>query len=224
MSADIAALPGPLAEEYTARWSDLTGRWAEQPGTTLGTLGPDGTSSQLAARFLARQHGLSVELFDTFDEVLAQLVGRKVDFALVPSAYQGLTRFHWHRDLRLRAFFPQATPEYGIAAPAAAAAEAGTGDGSASNGPVTVAAMWEVRRIYAEVVPAALRDREVRWVDAASTQHAAEIVAAGGAELAVTNAPGVRLHGLRWVATRPGAEILWTLFGHAEAAELPIPA
>ncbi|WP_434594140.1 hypothetical protein [Streptomyces sp. A5-4] len=217
MSADTAALPGPLAEEYTARWSDLTGRWAEQPGTTLGTLGPDGTSSQLAARFLAQQHGLSVELFDTFDEVLAQLVDRKVDFALVPSAYQGLTRFHWHRDLRLQAFFPQATPEYGIAAPAAPGAA--TGDG-----PVTVAAMWEVRRIYAEVVPAALRDREVRWVDAASTQHAAEIVAAGGAELAVTNAPGVRLHGLRWVATRPGAEILWTLFGHAEVAELPIPA
>uniref|UniRef100_A0AAU2VSV6 Prephenate dehydratase n=1 Tax=Streptomyces sp. NBC_00008 TaxID=2903610 RepID=A0AAU2VSV6_9ACTN len=217
MSADAAALPGSLAEEYTARWSDLAGRWAERPGTTLGTLGPDGTSSQLAAHFLAQQHGLSVELFVTFDELLDQLVGRKVDFALVPSAYQGLTRFHWHQDLRLRAFFPQATPEYGIAAPAGAVL--GTGDE-----PVTVAAMWEVRRIYAEVVPAGLRGREVRWVDAVSTQHAAEIVAGGGAELAVTNAPGVRAHGLRWVATRRGAEIVWTLFGRVQPDEVPGPS
>lgn len=224
MSADTAALPGPLAEEYTARWSELTGSWAARPGTTLGTLGPDGTSSQLVAGFLARQHGLSVELFVSFDEVLDRLVERKIDVALVPSAYQGLTRFHWHRDLRLKAFFPQATPEYGIAgrtgaepgAPAGAMAVPG-------GGPVTVAAMWEVRRIYAEVAPAALRGREVRWVDAASTQHAAQIVAGGGAELAVTNAPGVRAHGLRWVATRPGTEILWTLFGPAEPAEAPLP-
>ncbi|MGW0564778.1 hypothetical protein ACWDZ4_30280 [Streptomyces sp. NPDC003016] len=215
MRADAAALPGPLAEEYTARWSDLTGRWAARPGTTLGTLGPDGTSSQLAAGFLAEQHGLSVALFATFDEVLDQLVERNVEFALVPSAYQGLTRFHWHRDLRLKAFFPQATPEYGIAAPAGGLPPAG-------DGPVTVAAMWEVRRIYAEVAPPGLREREVRWVDAASTQHAAEIVAAGGAQLAVTNAPGVRAHGLGWMATRPGAEIVWTLFGHAEAAEVSL--
>ncbi|WP_326698624.1 hypothetical protein OG909_15610 [Streptomyces sp. NBC_01754] len=219
MSADVAALPGPLTEEYTARWSELTGRWAAQPGTTLGTLGPDGTSSQLAARFLAQQHGLSVELFVTFDEVLERLVDRKIDYALVPSAYQGLTRFHWHRDLRLQAFFPQATPEYGIAGRAGTAADLGP-----HGTPVTVAAMWEVRRIYAEVVPAALSDREVRWVEAVSTQHAAEIVARGGAELAVTNAPGIHAHGLRWVAVRPGAEILWTLFGPAAPARTGVPA
>jgi hypothetical protein len=216
MRTDAAALPGALAEEYTARWRELTGRWAARPGTTLGTLGPAGTSSDLAARFLAAEYGLSVELFTTFDDVLDHLLDGRVEFALVPSAYQGLTRFHWHRGLRLRAFFPRATPEYGIAA--------GAGGGlPPGDGPVAVAAMWEVRRIYAEVVPDALLDREVTWVDAVSTQHAAEILAGGGAELAVTNAPGVRAHGLRWVATRPGAEIVWTLFGRAEDSEFPGP-
>ncbi|MDT0402793.1 type 2 periplasmic-binding domain-containing protein [Streptomyces edwardsiae] len=204
-AARSVSSPRTLADEYAARWSELSERWAARPGAVLGTLGPAGTSSDLTARFLAAEHGLSVELFRTFDEVLDQLLLEKLDFALVPSAYAGLTRFHWHRDLRLRAFFPRATPEYGIAA--------GGDDGiPPGDGPVQVAAMWEVRRIYAEVAPPALRDREVRWVDASSTQHAAEIVAGGGARLAVTNAPGVRAHGLRWVATRPGAEILWTLF------------
>ncbi|MDI3405796.1 hypothetical protein [Streptomyces cavernicola] len=216
MRTDAAAPPslGAFAEEYTARWSRLTGRWAARPGTSLGTLGPAGTSSDLAARFLAAEHGLSVELFTTFDDVLDQLLGGHVEFALVPSAYQGITRFHWHRSLRLQAFFAQATPEYGVAAASDEAPARG-------DGPVTVAAMWEVRRVYAEVVPQELRDREVTWVDAASTQHAAEIVAAGGAELAVTNAPGVRVQGLRWLARRPGAEIVWTLFGRAEEAEAP---
>ncbi|MGW0547267.1 hypothetical protein [Streptomyces altiplanensis] len=214
MRADAVAppLPGALAEEYAARWSELARRWAARPGTTLGTLGPAGTSSELAARFLAAEHGLSVELFATFDDVFDHLVGRKVEFALVPSAYGGLTRFHWHRDLRLQAFFPQATPEYGIAAGAA-------GSPAPGDGPLVVAAMWEVRRIYAEVVPPELRDREVAWVDVSSTQQAAEVVAGGGAQLAVTNAPGVRAQGLSWVARRPGAEIIWTLFGRAEDAE-----
>jgi hypothetical protein len=210
MSADTARR---LAEEYTQRWTSLTERWNSRPGSTLGTLGPTGTSSHLAAGLLVERHGLHIRLYDTFDDVLAALVDRKVEYALVPSAYQGLTRFHWHRDLRLVAFFPKATPEYGIAAPPDTGPPTG-------RGPVRVAAMWEVRRIYAEVVPAALSGREVRWVDADSTQHAAEILASGGADLAVTNAPGVSAHGLSWVASRPGAEIVWTVFGHAEPSPL----
>lgn len=214
MRAEPAVVPlsGALTEQYSARWQHLTGHWLARPGTTLGTLGPTGTSSDLTARSLAAEYGLRVELFRTFDEVLDQLLDSQVEFALVPSAYQGLTRFHWHRDLRLRGFFPRATPEYGIA----------SGSGGVTwpdDRPLTVAAMWEVRRIYAEVVPPELRDREITWVDAASTQHAAEILAAGGAHLAVTNAPGVSAHGLRWVARRPGAEIVWTLFGRAEEAD-----
>ncbi|MFJ8085622.1 hypothetical protein ACIQ6Y_34210 [Streptomyces sp. NPDC096205] len=209
-----APLPRTLASEYAARWSELSERWAARPGSVLGTLGPAGTSSDLVARYLAAEHNLRVELHDTFDDVLDRLLLRKLDFALVPSAYAGLTRFHWHRALRLRAFFPRATPEYGIAAAASSPFQPG-------DGPLSVAAMWEVRRIYAEVVPPALRGRDVDWVDASSTQHAAQIVAGGGAQLAVTNAPGVQAYGLRWMATRPGAEILWTLFDHAEESETP---
>jgi hypothetical protein len=210
--ADTATLPSQLAEEYGARWNELVGRWTERPGASLGTLGPAGTSSHLAADYLAGRYGLTIELYPTFDDVLSGLIDEKFEFALVPSAYQGLTRFHWHQDLRLQAFFPQATPDYGIAAGQHAGPPAGTG-------PITVAAMWEVRWIYPEIVPATLREREVRWADAASTQHAAEILAAGGADLALTNAPGVDRHGLRWVATRPGAEIIWTLFGHARGTD-----
>lgn len=208
------AIPADLApaEEYRARWTELTRQWAERPGCSLGTLGPAGTSSHLTAVSLAERYGLRIALLPSFDAVLDELVTGDVEFALVPSAYQGLTRFHWHGGLRLRAFFAQATPEYGIAA--RADAEPGPPPGTA---PVSVAAMWEVRRIYAEVAPAALGGRPVRWVDAGSTQDAAAILARGGADLAVTNAPGVRAHGLRWVATRPGAEVVWTLFGHAEA-------
>lgn len=203
----VPALPGPLAEAYGRRWRGVVDRWDSRPGTVVATLGPPGTSSHLTAAFLAERHGLRIELCDTFDAVLGALVDRRVDQALVPSAYQGVTRFHWHRDLRLDAYFVQATPEYGIAART-------DREPDGSGGAVDVAALWEVRRIFADLAPPALRDRPVRWVDADSTQHAAEILAAGGADLAVTNAPGVRRHALRWVVSRPGAEIVWILFGH----------
>lgn len=197
-----------LTEDFGARWTDLTARWAARPGSSVATLGPAGTSSHLAAESLAAGHGLRVELFPTFDDVLSHISRRKVELALVPSAYRGLTRFHWHRDLRLVAFFPLATPEYGLAARPDCAPPAA--------GPVSVAAMWEVRWMYDQLAPAGLHERDIRWRDAESTQHAAAITAGGGADLALTNAPGRGAHGLRWLATRPGAEIIWVLFGHAD--------
>ncbi|HEV2633898.1 MAG TPA: prephenate dehydratase [Actinocrinis sp.] len=207
------------AVQFTAdfhdRWTRLAEQWARCPGSTLGTLGPAGTSSEVAAAVLADRHTLKVELFDTFDAVLDRLVDGTVDWALVPSAYQWLTRFHWHPRVQLQAFFPMATPDYGIAAPEGST---GTPPGGALDA-IQVASMSEVRRVYNEVVPGALREREVRWVDANSTQHAAQLLAAGKADLAVTNALGVHNHDLRWLARRPGAEIVWTLFGST-----PVPA
>lgn len=207
MATNADFRPGRFAREFTERWRTLTDRWSERPGTSIGTLGPAGTSSQLAAAPIAARYGLRVELFPSFDDVLEHLIERKVELALVPSAYRGLTRFHWHRDLRLRAYFPEATPDYGLAAPA---------DGTVPTaGPVSIASMWEVRWMYDQLIPEDLEDRDVRWVDADSTQHAAAIVARGGADLALTNAPGRAAHELRWLATRPGAEVIWALFGHA---------
>lgn len=193
-----------LVDEFATRWTDLTERWAARPGTVLGTLGPSGTSSHLAADFLAERYPIAVRLYPAFDEVLNALLQGEVDIVLVPSAYSGLTSFHWHRELELLGFFPRATPDYGIASRT---------DGFGDKPELRVSAMWEVRRIYDEVVPDDLRERPITWVDAESTQQAAEILATGGSDLAVTNGPGVRAHHLRWIAARPGAEILWTVFG-----------
>lgn len=200
------SLSSLLTSAYTRQWERLTAAWTSAPGATLATLGPPGTSSHLAASLLVEPHGLRVQLFDDFDEVLAALLARQVQHALVPSAYRGATAFHWNADLRLEAHFAGSTPQYGIASR--------TGSLPPGSGPITVAAMWEVRPIYQDVVPPAARDRPVHWVDAVSTQHAAEILGAGGAEAAVTNQPGVTAQALRWVAHRPGAEIVWMLFSH----------
>ena len=189
---------------YSQRWAQMVRRWTDRPGSVLGTLGPAGTSSHLAAEFLAAEYQLSVVLFPSFGQIRPALLSGAVDAALVPSAYSGLTRFHWDRELRLLGFFTRPTPDYGIACRT---------DGFAPDGPLRVAAMWEVRPIYQELMTAELRPREVVWVDAGSTQEGAEILAAGGSDLAVTNDPGVLTNGLRWVASRHGAEIVWTLFG-----------
>jgi hypothetical protein len=205
---DLVAGAGALRDHFTSayarRWETFTASRTGRADATIATLGPPGTSSHLAALLLAESYAVGVDLFADFDDVLAALLDRRVRYALIPSAYRGSTKFHWHGELRLETYFARATPDYGIASR--------TGALPPGAGPITVAAMWEVRPIYHEVVPAAARERDVRWVDAVSTQHAAEIVTAGGAEAAVTNEPGTTAHELRWVARRPGAEIIWMLF------------
>lgn len=202
------ALPQAIVADFTARWERLAERWARD-GRLLGTLGPSGTSSDLAARVLAEQYGVRVRLFASFDAVLDALLDRAVDAVLVPSAYHEITRFHWHPGLKLLTFFAQATPDYGIAVRDAEGQRPGA---------LRLASMWEVRFIVDELALPGLDSERIEWVDAGSTQHAAQLLAAGDADAAVTNAPGVATHGLRWLARRPGADIIWAIFGRADPA------
>jgi hypothetical protein len=174
-------------------------------GALVATLGPEGTSSETAVNFLSGLTGVHPLLLDTFDEVLDAVVSGRSDAALVPSAYNGVKKFHWHKDLRLMGFFPLPTPEYGIAAPAHYVPPA-------DRQGIRVASMWQVRRIFHDVAPESLVDQDIDWIDADSTQHAAEIAAAGKADVAVTNLHGMSRHDLKWLKVRPGVDIVWMLF------------
>ncbi|MFC9897553.1 hypothetical protein ACFVMC_28000 [Nocardia sp. NPDC127579] len=198
-------IPDGLLTDFAQRWHELAAGWGRR-SATIATIGPAGTSSDVVAGLLTERYGMRVRLFPTFDAVLAAVLDESADLALVPSAYRDITGFHWHPALRLLSYFQYPTPDYGIVR------RAQDPPPLPVTGPIHVASMWEVRRLFAELAPPELAGRAVRWRDADSTQHAARLVAAGACELGITNTPGVDTNDLCWVARRPGAEIVWAVF------------
>lgn len=87
----------------------------------FGILGPKGTSSEYAMRYL--MHELEIEIkckieiifFDSFKEMLTCIEVGKVDFVLIPAAYEKNTRFFWNTQLSNLFMFSMKTPGYGVA-------------------------------------------------------------------------------------------------------------
>ncbi|WP_151771485.1 prephenate dehydratase [Streptomyces abyssomicinicus] len=186
-----------------------------RPGSLpIGTLGPDGTTSMVAldrlAHRLAHLGGPAVHPvpYDTFEELLAAVGTRGGPrYALVPAAAECATRFFWSPSLRLDATFSSPTPEYGVA----------TRGPRLREGPLRLATLHETRSLV-ELLDGLEGGRggfEIVWVPAESTLHAAQLVAEGRADAAVTNEPGRRRHGLVFQVSRPGVPMVWTVFGPA---------
>lgn len=204
-----------FTEGYSSRYSAFLDRWGAIREGVVGTLGPAGTSSHDAALYLRSQLQadgvaayIQVRLYDRFDDLLLEAVARGVDYALVPSAYREATAFHWHPDLRLAFHFVHRTPCYGLARRRAVP----------DDDELTIASMHEVRSVLPSVAPRALLLRPMRWANAVSTHHAAELAAEGRAHLALTNDTSRQKFGLEWVGVRSGAEVVWLVF---EPTDLP---
>ncbi|GAA0799407.1 prephenate dehydratase [Spirilliplanes yamanashiensis] len=203
-------------DRFTGEYAESAARLLDLVGTgpaPLGTLGPAGTSSHQALAHLEERladHGVTdpftVRLRPSFDVLLDELVAGTVRYALVPSAYQNATAFHWHPQVRLVFHFVHPTPAYGLAAR--------PGEGVTSRRTVTVATVPEVRSLFHALRPPALRDRRVRWVDADSTVTAAAMLARGAVDLALTNENGRSTYRLDWLSVRAGAAVVWLLFTH----------
>ncbi|MFD9992109.1 hypothetical protein ACFWXT_29815, partial [Bacillus cereus] len=92
-------------------------------GGTVATLGPSGTSSQLAAeRLIGRLvadgiPGTGAELFPSYEDAAAAVLGGGADLMVVANAYAGISDFYMNTRLCLAGAFHNRTPLYGIAVP-----------------------------------------------------------------------------------------------------------
>ena len=209
-----------FAAEYRSSAAEFVRALSDSGRATLGTLGPVGTSSHHAVDHLCHrlaEFGMvapfDVRLHPSFDLLLDELTAGQTRYALVPSAYQNATAFHWHPGVRLLFHFVHPTPAYGLAARRGVPLT-----GSAT---VSVATVPEVRSLYHSMRPADLHGRGIRWVDAGSAVGAAALLAEGVVDLALTNENGRSRYQLDWLSYRPGALIVWLLFESLAAARHP---
>ncbi|GAU65725.1 putative hypothetical protein [Streptomyces sp. NBRC 110611] len=174
---------------------------------TVGTLGPQGTSSELAAGLLARRLAPSggepaaVRLFDTYEEAGDTLRAGLVTHVVVANAYKAVHHFYMDPALALADVFVMDTPLYGIARRRDAAPAPGTPVIASHPSPVP---------LIAELLPPEHTSHTVLAAD--STSAAARAAAAGAADFALTTAPAARLHGLEFVSRTRPIRMVWSVF------------
>ena len=192
--------------------TDLTGttphflvaaRRARVRRARVATLGPAGTSSERAAGRLLALVGArpgDVLLLDTYHDAADAVLDRRADFLVVANAYHEINIFYMDSRLNVSAVFHMYTPLYGLAV----------------RDEVTVPREMKVVShpapvpLVAELVPSGHSCVEISL--APSTSAAAEAVARGEHEVALTTEPAAKANGLRFVSKLRHIEMVWTAF------------
>ena len=170
------------------------------------TLGPPGTSSEAAARYLDRrltaEHGChsTTALYDAYEDAAAALCAGDGSMLLVANAYAGINEFYMDTRLSLAGAFVFDTPRYGLATLA----------GTKVEGQVRVASHPAPIPLIEQLIHPGLRVTEVVRVN--STSAAAAAVAKRSVDLALTTEPAAKEHGLSFVTATRNIRMLWSVF------------
>ncbi|MFI2187666.1 hypothetical protein [Streptomyces sioyaensis] len=186
-------------------------RTESEAPSTVGTLGPPGTSSEVAAARFAG--GVSapdgptaaVRLFDTYEEARTALRAREVTHVVVANAYKAIHHFYMDPALELSDVFVMDTPLYGLARRPDA--------GPTPDSP-TIATHPSPEPIIAQLLSPEHTPYKVLPYD--STSAAARAALEGSVDLALTTVPSAELYGLEFTsATRP-IRMVWSVFTGSE--------
>ncbi len=176
----------------------------------IATLGPAGTSSEVAAEFLAErlrrppEDRASIRLCDTYEQAAQMIIKRSAQLLIVANAYAGISRFYMNPQFCLAAAFVRDTPPYGLAAR----------DDGGQLKRVRVATHPAPEPLIAELLPAEYQLDAVLLVN--STSAAAAAVRSGAADLALTTAPAASAYGLRFLSRTRTIRMLWSVFARRD--------
>lgn len=175
----------------------------------IATLGPPGTSSEAAGRYLAHAFGEPAEervaLFGTYEDAARTVVSGAASRLLVANAYHGINTFYMEPRLTLEQAFVFDTAQYGLAVRPDTPL------------PVNVHAVTHPapRDLIYQLAPAGYRVSMIQMV--ASTSAAAAQVSDGEADMALTTSAAARLYGLEFISRTRRIRMLWSVFVRSSA-------
>jgi prephenate dehydratase len=187
-------------------WIDVQSAPAGVP--VIGTLGPEGTSSEQAARLLRTRlpDEPSIVLRPTYEQALADLTAGTVGHVVVANAYPDIHHFYMAEEVALASVFVMDTPLYGIAR---------RPDGGALPDRPSVVTHPSPRPLVAQLLPTPYRSPEVATAD--STSQAALAVAQRRYDLALTTELAAARHGLRFISRLRPIRMVWSVFVRTES-------
>lgn len=173
----------------------------------LVSLGPTGTSSEYASRYLADNtdelnidYPLEIALFDTYELARRELYSCNECGLLVANAYRGINKFYMDSKIHPSIVFFCETPEYGIAVNTELKLNAIE---SIASHPAPIDL---INDLFVEDFPA----ENIIYAD--STSHAATLVAKGAVDAALTTKPSAIKHNLSFISSTRTIPMVWTLF------------
>jgi prephenate dehydratase len=176
----------------------------------VGTLGPTGTSSEVAARAVCDKIGQSVEhagrinLYDTYEEAAESLRRRQVSHIVVANAYAAINEFYMDTRMSLATAFVMDTPRYGVA----------RRRGEEVPYRPKIATHPAPRPLLSQLLPRYFTGSEVLHVT--STSAAAKAVYEETVDLALTTATAAEFYGLEFISPTRTIRMVWSVFVYNE--------
>lgn len=180
----------------------------------IATLGPSGTSSEAAARYLADYLSIAwpdvgtlngyfpIELHDCYETAADSVRNGHAHLLLIANAYHDASVFYMDPSLQILGAFVFDTPRYGLASTSA----------TPHSGAVRVASHPAPIPLIDQLVGQSdYKVEEIVRCD--STSAAAATVASGQVDLALTTQPACTLHGLHFISKTRHIRMLWSVFG-----------
>lgn len=169
------------------------------------TLGPVGTSSEHAARYVMSElfpnEKSQLLLYDNFEICISELLSENSDIAVVPHAYPGINNFYMHPEIQVLDIFRADTPLYGLAV---------RQDFDFRE------EMLDSETVLSHSAPVPLikhyLNREIKIELVSSTSVAARKVRDFEKNIAVTNQQAIEVYGLKFVKEFKVIPMSWTIF------------
>lgn len=182
---------------------------------SIGTLGPSGTSSERALHYMTdiyRKKNIHCKfnmiLRDSFTVIYEELLNRKIDYALVPTAYEKVSAFYWCPDFINRLSFIYKTPYYGIVGK--------KGIQIKNKQIVSLATCPAADSIFEHLMKDRLCNINISVVHTNSTIEALTLLIEGKVDICVTNQSSFEHfpeHDIHFISPKYRCDIVWTLFG-----------
>ncbi|MGB8455819.1 MAG: hypothetical protein WCD89_26325 [Anaerocolumna sp.] len=204
----------PFYEQYDHFFNELL----SNDNIKIGTLGPNGTSSEQALKYLISiitnyNHKIELEkhLMNNFKNVYESLNNGLINYALIPTAYERITDFFWNNNFinNLNFIFP--TPEYGIVCK--------NNYKPIKNRKTKVACCPAVENIIEYLSNGELQDGQIERFKTNSTTEAVICLINDDADLAITNKTSFELYSdkdIKFISRTYNATMLWALFKRKE--------
>jgi hypothetical protein len=181
---------------------------------TIGTLGPNGTSSEQALIYLIstalsydKRIKFEKHLMNSFTKVYDSLDKGLIKYALIPSAYERITDFFWNNNFTNNLNFIFPTPEYGLVCK--------NDYKPVTNRKIKVACCPAVENIIEYLSGGELQNHLIERVRTNSTTEAVICLINDEADLAITNRTSFDLYSdrdIKFLSKTYNTNIVWTLF------------